>query len=95
MLNSIKTITERPSRPIKIFVRPEGRHFIALCDHPQLIVEGRTETEAIEKTKTLAMRALSRFGNEEPSRLSFLIRAKDLQVETVTLEINRGTRNTT
>ncbi|MBV8689301.1 MAG: hypothetical protein JOZ59_04260 [Candidatus Eremiobacteraeota bacterium] len=87
MLSSIKTTTERPLRPIKIFVRPEGRHFIALCDRPQLIVEGTTEIEAIEKTKKLAVRALSRFGEEEPARLSFLIRAKDVQFETVTLEI--------
>ena len=90
MLNSIKTTPERPLRPIKIFVRPEGRHYIALCDHPQLIVEGKTETEAIEKTKMLAARALSSFGQDEPMRLSFLIRAKDVQFETVTLEIASG-----
>ena len=87
MLRSASSTTDRPLRPVKIFVRPEGRHFIALCDHPQLIVEGETEQDAVEKTKALAVRALSCFGDGEPARLSFLIRAKAVQFETVTLEI--------
>ena len=87
MLRSVSPTTDRPLRPVKIFVRAEGRHFIALCDHPQLIVEGETEKDAVEKTKALAVRALSRFGEGEPARLSFLIRAKADQFETVTLEI--------
>jgi len=89
MLHSVNPSTDRSLRPVKIFVRPEGRHFIALCDHPQLIVEGKTEQEAVEKTKALAIRALSRFGEEEPARVSFLIRAKAVQFETVVLEIAR------
>ena len=92
MLNPIKAAPERPLRPIKIFVRPEGPHFIALCDNPQLIVEGGTENEAVEKTKMLAARVLSRFGLDEPARLSFLIRSKDVEFETVTLEIATDSR---
>jgi len=89
MLHPIDERSGRPLRAVKIFVRPEGRHYIALCDYPQLIVEGRTEKEAVDKTKLLATRALSSFGNTEPARLTFLIRAKDVQFETVTLEIAR------
>ena len=87
MLHSINTTTERRLRPVKIFVRPEGRHYIALCDYPQLLVEGKTEQEAVDKTKALAVRALSRSGEEEPARMSFLIRARAVRFEKVTLEI--------
>jgi len=87
MLHPIDERSDRPLRAVKIFVRPEGRHYIALCDRPQLIVEGRTEKEAVDKTKSLVMRALSSFGNTEPARLTFLIRAKNVRLETVTLEI--------
>jgi len=72
---------------IKIFVRPEGHHFVALCERLHLIVEGQTEEEAIEKAKALAVRALSRVGRDEPLRVSFLIRTKALKFETVTLDL--------